>query len=155
MSLSPARPERVAGLTACALVLGLVACGGNGSSTLTKEQYASRLSRLCLVASDQLRELHVDNGVAAWRADGPRIVAIERRFNRRLAALKPPDSIRAAVADYTSANEHGFREAEAAVAAAKTGDVKQLQADLSRADKDNLATGPPAKKIGAAGCFIG
>jgi hypothetical protein len=153
--LSHARPERVAGLAACALVLGLAACGGSGSSTLTKEQYASKLSRLCLVAADQLRELHVDNGVGAWRADGPRIVAIERRFNRKLAALNPPDSIRTEVADYTSANEQGFRDIEAAVAAASAGDVRKLHADLSRADTDNLATGPPAKKIGAAGCFIG
>jgi hypothetical protein len=75
---------------------------------LTKEQYASKLSHLCLVAADQLRELHVDNGVAAWQADGPRILAIERRFNRKLAALKPPESIQAAVAAYTSANDRGF-----------------------------------------------
>lgn len=136
-------------------MLGLAACGGSGSSTLTREQYASRLSRLCLGAADQLRELHVDNGVAAWRADGSRIVRFERRFNRKLAALKPPESIRTAVADYTSAYEQGFRDTEAAVAAAKTGDANKLHADLSRADKDNLATGPPAKKIGAAGCFTG
>ena len=133
----------------------MAACGGSGSATLTKEQYASKLSRLCLVAADQLRELHVDNGVAAWRSDGPKIVAIERRFNRKLAALKPPESIQAAVVAYTKANDRGFRATEDAVAAAKSGDAQKLQAALQHANKDNLATGAPAKKIGAASCYIG
>ncbi len=135
-------------------MLALVACGGSGSATPNKEQYDAKLSRLCLVAADQLRELHVDNGVAAWRADGPRIVAIERRFNRKLAALKPPESIGAVVAAYTSANDRGFRATQDAVNAAKAGDAKRLQAALKQANKDNLATRPPAKKIGAAGCYI-
>jgi hypothetical protein len=152
MSSLRARPERVA---VCALVLALAACGGSGSATLTKQQYASRLSRLCMVAADQLRELHVDNGVAAWRADGPRIVAIERRFNRKLAALKPPESIQNAIAAYTRANDRGFRATHEAVGAAKAGAAKKLEAALQHANEDDLATGPPAKKIGAAGCYIG
>jgi hypothetical protein len=151
MSLSRARPERVA---VCALTLALAACGGGGTATLSKEQYASKLSRLCLVAADQLREMHVDNGVAAWRADGPRILAIERRFNRKLAALKPPESIQAAVAAYTSANDRGFRATQVAVGAAKPGAAKKLQAALQQANEADLATGPAAKKIGAAGCYV-
>lgn len=147
--------RRLPHVAACALVLGLAACGGGARATLTKEQYASKLSRLCLVSADQFRELHVDNGVAAWRADGSRIVAIERRFNRKVAALRPPQSIQTAVADYASANERGFRDTQAAVAAAKVGDPNSLHAALRRVDKDNLATGSPAKRIGAAGCFIG
>ena len=148
--MSRARPERAV----CALVLALTACGGSGTATLSKEQYASKLSRLCLVAADQLREMHVDNGVAAWRADGPRILAIERRFNRKLAALKPPESIQAAVATYPSANDRGFRATRVAVGAAKAGDPKKLQAALKHSNEDDLATAPAAKKIGAAGCYV-
>jgi hypothetical protein len=136
-------------------VLASAACGGSGAKTLTKEQYAAKLSRLCLVAADQLREMHVDNGVAAWRVDGPRILAIERRFNRKLAALKPPESIQAAVVAYTSANDRGFRATQDAVDAAKAGDAKKLQAALKQANEDDLATGPAAQKIGAAGCYVG
>ena len=136
-------------------MLALAACGGSGGATLTKEQYASKLSHLCLVAADQLRELHVDNGVAAWQADGPRILAIERRFNRKLAALKPPESIQAAVAAYTSANDRGFRATQDAVGAAEAGDAKRLQAALKQANEHDLATGPAAKKIRAAGCYVG
>ena len=135
-------------------MLALAACGGSGTATLSKEQYASKLSRLCLIAADQLREMHVDNGVAAWRADGPRILAIERRFNRKLAALKPPESIQAAVAAYASANDRGFGATQVAVGAAKAGDPKKLQAALKQANEDDLATGPAAKKIGAAGCYV-
>ena len=130
----------------------MAACGGSGTATLTKQQYASKLSRLCLLAADQLRELHLDNTVPAWRADGHRIVAIEQSFNRKLAALKPPHSIQAA---YTKANEGDFRDTEAAVAAAKAGDANGLRAAVRRANRDNLATAAPAREIGAAGCYIG
>jgi hypothetical protein len=137
------------------MVLTLAACGGGSSAAPTKQAYESALSRLCLVAADQLRELHLDTTVAAWRADGGKVVAIERNFNHKLAALKVPESIRAAVVAYTQANELTFRDAEAAVAAAKEGDAPRLRAALKRADGDGLATGAPAKAIGATGCYIG
>jgi hypothetical protein len=136
-------------------VLALAACGGGGAPTLTKAEYASKLSRLCLVAADQLRELHLDISVAAWKADGPRVVAIEQSFNHKLAALKAPDSIKTAVTAYTKANDKGFRDTEDAVAAAKAGDANKFHAELTQANKDNLATGAPAKAIGAQGCYIG
>jgi predicted secreted protein len=149
-----APPELTVGGAACALVLALAACGGGGSSTLSKQQYASKLSRLCLVAADRLRELHPDETVPAWRADGQRVVAIERSFNHKRAALKPPGSIQTAVAGYAKANDRGLRDTESAVAAAKAGDQKKLRAALSRAAADDAATVPPAKKIGASGYDI-
>ena len=147
-----ARPERVA---VCALVLALAACGGSSSATLSKEQYDSKMSRLCLVAADQIREVHYLTSVAALRAEGSRVVAIERRFNHKLASLKPPDSIRAAAAAYLRADERKVRDFEAAVAAAKARDRGKLQEALGQAITDTRATGPLAKKIGAAGCYIG
>jgi hypothetical protein len=142
-------------LAAVAPVLALAACGGGGGSTPTRAEYASRLSRLCLVAADQLRELHLDNTVAAWRTDGHRVVAIEQSFNRKLAALEPPDSIANAVAAYTKANAKSFRDTKAAVAAARARDASTLRAALRRANADDHATASPAKAIGARGCYIG
>jgi len=146
---------RVFRVAACLSALAVAGCGGGGAPTLTKAEYASKLSRLCLVAADQLRELHIDTSLAAWQVDGPRVVAIERSFNRKLAALKPPDSIKSAVAALTTANDKNLQATQDAVAAAKAGDAAKLHAALKQANKDDLATGAPVKAIGATGCYIG
>jgi hypothetical protein len=147
--------SRLPPAAACALLLALAACGGGGTPTLTQREYAARLSRLCLVSADRLRELHLDTKVTAWRANGRLVLATERSFNRRLAALEPPAAIQSAVAAYTNANDRSFRDTEAAVAAARAGNASKLRAGLRRAGKDDLATGTPAKTIGASGCYIG
>jgi hypothetical protein len=136
-------------------MLALAACGGGGASTLTKAEYASKLSRLCLVAADQLRELHMDTSVAAWQADGPQVLAIEQSFNRKLAALKPTGSIKTAVAALRNANDKTVEHTQDAVAAAKAGDATKFHAALAQANKDDLATTTPVKAIGAQGCYIG
>jgi hypothetical protein len=142
-------------LALCGVVLALAACGSSGGGTLTKAQYDAKLSRLCLVASDQFRELHLGNDVAGWKHDAQEITRIEHSFQTKLAALSPPDSIKAAVDEYTAANDKVTQETLAAVAAAKAGDAAKLHALINRANSDSLATWPAAKKIGAKGCYIG
>lgn len=141
-------------LAVCAAVLALAACGGGGA-TLTKAQYDAKLSHLCLLASDQYRELHLDNSVASWKNDATQITRIEQSFKTRLAALKPPSSIASAAADYTRANGKATRDTLAAVAAAKAGDTAKLHAKIKQSNRDSLATWPSAKVIGAKGCYIG
>lgn len=136
-------------------VLALAACGGSGGDTLTKAQYDARLSRLCLVAADQLRELHLDTTVAAWKHDAAQITRIERSFQTKLAALKPPGSIESTVAAYTKANNKATQETLAAVEAAKAGDAARLHAQIALSNRDSLATWASARKIGATGCYIG
>lgn len=145
-----------AALAICGAVLALAACGGSaGGATLTKAQYDSKLSHLCLVAADQFRELHLDNTVAAWRHDAQQISTIERSFQTKLAALKPPASITRAVATYVAKNDKATLDTEAAVAAARAGDAAKLHQLIDRSNHDDLATWPAAKEIGAKGCFIG
>lgn len=148
-------------LALSASVLALAACGGGGggtaggSGTLTKAGYDAKLSHLCLLASDQYRELHLENSVASWKHYAPQITRIEQSFDAKLAALKPPSSIAADVAAYTRANGKASRETLAAVAAAKAGDAAKLHLEIKESNKASLATWPSAKAIGATGCYIG
>ena len=142
-------------LAICAAVLGLAACGGSSASTLTKAQFDAKLSHLCLVADDQFRELHVDDTVASFAHDGPQILRINASFAAKLRALKPPESIKSAVAAYTAAEAKAAQDDKDAVAAAKAGDAAKLHAAIVRANHDGLATWPFAKQIGAKGCYIG
>ena len=134
------------------LVLALAACGGGGG--LTKAQYDAKVSGLCLLAADQLRELHRDNSAGAWRHYGPTVVHIEKHFDKSLAALKAPGDIAADARAFLTANEKLAADDMAAVAAANAGDGAKLRAAVIRSNKDGAATFPAAKAIGATGCYI-
>lgn len=136
------------------VVLALAACGGR---TLTKAQYAAKLSHLCFAAADQVRELHMDRSAESWKHDGRRRVAIDRHFLAALAALRPPPSIADAVAAYTAASAREFeddRDASAFVQG-RLHELTTLHALTDQANVDYLATARPAKQIGATGCYIG
>ena len=136
------------------LVSALAACGGGGGG-LTKARYDAKVSRLCLLASDQLRELHMDNSVGAWQHSGPSVVHIAEHFDKSLAALKAPGDIAADAAAYLKANEKLAADYKTAVAAANAGDSAKLRAAGNQSNKDGAATFPSAKAIGATGCYIG
>jgi hypothetical protein len=142
--------KRFVALAACVPVLALAACG----STSEKARYDARVSRLCLVAADQFRELHLDNSVGDWKRYGPTIVHIEEQFDNALAALPPPSSIAKPAAAFLDAYEKLAQDAKKAVAAANAGDRKSLRAAIAAGDEDDLATLPLAKTIGATGCYI-
>ncbi len=136
-------------------VLALAACGGgSGGGMLTKAQYDAKLSHLCLSSSDQVHELHISLGLLAWKVDGPRLVRIEKGFVTHMDALKAPDSITSAVTAYRAANEKAIADTQAAVDAAKAGDNAKLQAEIKQSNKDELATYPSAKQIGARDCYF-
>ena len=137
----------------CLAVLALAACGRD-AATLTQAEYDAKLSHLCSLAADQFRELHLDITVASWRHDAPEIIRIDQNFANKLAALKPPNSIAAAVADYRKASDKSFQDDKNAVAAAKAGDAAKLRAAITQGNKDNNATFPSAKAIGARGCYF-
>ncbi len=135
------------------LVLALAACGGGGG--LTKAQYDTKVSHLCLLAADQMRELHLDNSIGAWQHSGPSVVRVAEHFDKSLAALKAPGDIAADAAAYLKANEKLASDYKAAVAAANDGDRAKLLAAGNRSTRDGAATFPAAKAIGATGCYIG
>jgi hypothetical protein len=135
------------------LVLALAACGGGGGG-LTKAQYDAKVSRLCLLAADRLRELQLGNSIGAWRQSGSTVVRVAEHFDKSLAALKAPSDLAAGAAVYLRANEKLATDYKAAVAAANAGDRAKLRAVGVRATADGAATFPAAKAIGATGCYI-
>lgn len=147
-----AMAKRFVVLAACLPALALTACGAGG--TLTKAQYDAKVNRLCLVASDQFRELRLDNTVAGWKHDASNIVEIEQHFDNALAALKPPSSIAPAATAFLRAYEKLAQDAKDAVAAAKAGDRAKWRAAIAAGDNADRATYPPAKAMGAKGCYV-
>ncbi len=138
-----------------AVALVGASCGGGGKKQLDKEHYASALTKLCLLGSDQVRELHVDNTVAAWKHAGDELVKIEENFQKKFDALTPPDEIADAAREYRDANAKVLEDTRDAVSAAKDGDAAKLLAALQKSNTDNQDTWPPAQEIGATGCFPG
>ena len=139
-------------LLLCVCLLGLAACGSSG---LTKAQYDAKVSHLCLIASDQVRELHMDNSVAAWRHDGASLIHIGKHFDSTLATWKAPAEVAAQAAGFLTANEKELATVKVAVAAARADYGGLLRAAIKQVNKANLATARWAKTIGATGCYIG
>jgi hypothetical protein len=136
------------------LLLALAACGGGGT-TLAKKQYDTKVSRLCLLAADQMREIHMDASVSAWQHSGATVVRIAQQFATALAKLHAPDDIAADATAYLKADKKLVADYKAAVAAANAGDRATLRAAGEQSTKDGGATFPLAKAIGATGCYIG
>ena len=135
-------------------VLGLAACGG-GATGLTKAQYGAKVSHLCLVAADQLRELHMDDSVSVWEYSGPDVIRIDKHFDKALAALKAPAEIAADARAFLKAYEKVLADDKAAFAASQgRGDWPTLHKAWIQASKDSRASWPSAKAIGATGCYI-
>jgi len=136
------------------LILGVALAGCGGSGGLTKAQYAAKVSRLCLLASDQVRELHMDNSVSVWEYSGPQVIHIARHFDKALAALKAPADSATDAAAYLKANEKVLADDRAALTAARAGDWPTLRTAVNQANQDSRATWQPAKTLGATGCYI-
>lgn len=134
-------------------VLALAACGG--ASTLTKAQYDAKVSRLCLVAADQFRELHPTYTIGDYQHDGAAIVRIGRHFDQALAALKPPSSIAAEAAVFVAANKKVWADEKNLLGAAQAGTPATFLPALGQLSHDNEATKQPARAIGATGCYVG
>ncbi len=146
-------PRRTSVLLICSCVLALAACGG--SSGLSKAQYDAKVSRLCLIAADQFRELHMDYTVGSWRHSGTDAVRIAQHFDRAIAALKAPSTIASDAEVFLKANQMFAADYQDGVTAAKAGNPATLMLIDRRVSMDGAATSRAAKKIGATGCYIG
>jgi hypothetical protein len=134
---------------------GVVAgCGGGKKAAgLTKQAYAAAQSKICLLASDQLRELHLEATVSAYKARGDNVLKIEEAAIKKIDALVPPAEIKAAAKLYSDANHVVLADVKAAVSAAKAGDRTKFQQAFAKSNTDNSATYAPAKEIGARSCY--
>ena len=141
----------------CAVAAGCGGGGGGGNGgtagALSKDEFASKVSNLCLLADDQVHELHMTNSIIAWKNYGDRVVKIGQSFIDKVGALKAPDEIKGAVQEYLDANKKVVEDLRTATADAKKNDRKGMLAALAQGNKDNDDTWPPAKEIGAKSCY--
>lgn len=146
---------RLVVLAAFALVFALAACGGGSSGKLTKEQYTAKLNELCLHAADQFREMHLSNTFDGWQQNAPKIVRYRVRFNKAVAALKPPRSVSTEdSAGFLVSNKNALEDDRYAIAAAQAGDRIGFLHALRAEHNDNRAAHRAAVAIGATGCYV-
>jgi hypothetical protein len=138
-------------LAVVALVLALAACGA-GTSRLTKAQYRTRVSQLCLLAADQFREMHLVNTIGDWRYNATKIVHMRVRFNKALAALKPPLAIASKAAAVLGASKNALADDRRVIAAARAGDDAGFGHALGAQKSDQLFALRSEMAIGATGC---
>jgi hypothetical protein len=140
-----------ASLLAVGACVAAAGCGGGGKS-LSKAEYASKLDRVCLVSTDQFHELHLDLTVGDWKARGADVVKIDEDFLKKFDALKPPDELKDAAAEYRSSQQKVLDDAKAAYQAAKDGNGTKLRAAIDQSNKDNGLGRAPARELGTPGC---
>jgi hypothetical protein len=144
-------------LVACVPALALAGCGSGSSSagTLTKAQYDAKLNRMCFLAADKVRELHMDNSLGDWKAFGPELAAIDHHFANRLHPEEAPAAIASAAQAFARAQEKVVRSDEAAITAANAGDRAKLRLAIARVTEADRATSQPAQQVGATDCYFG
>jgi hypothetical protein len=145
--------RRLAGVPIVLLALAVSACGGGKKADkLTKQEYASALNKICLVAADQLRELHLDTTIGTYKARGDDIVDVIAKATSKFEALTPPAVVEDAAKTFNASYDRLLADTKDAVAAATAGDRTKWEQALSKADADSQAGRAPAKEIGATGC---
>jgi GTP1/Obg family GTP-binding protein len=89
--------RKVAGALVVALALALAGCGG--SSTLSKADFAKQASAACTTARKDSEKTKA-KGIAAFV---DKIEAYQRNKLKGIEALKPPDELKTAYAEYKDA----------------------------------------------------
>src|SRR5262245_42220897 len=145
-------PRRSVVLAVLALVLALAACGGGGPNRLPKEEYAAKVSKLCLRAAKQFREMHLVNTMEGWQQNANEMVRIRMRFNKGLGALKVPISIKTDAADLLVSYQSLLDSDEFVFAAARAGDRLGFFHALRAQRRDERGAHRAAQEMGAKGC---
>src|SRR6476646_2743796 len=97
-------------VAAAVLLLALPACGGGGSSRLSREDYIAAVNKLCLRTADQFAKLNLLNTMDDWQRNAAAIIRIRVRFNKDLAALKPPPALKYDVAAFAGAYKYALSD---------------------------------------------
>jgi hypothetical protein len=140
----------------CAGALAVAGCGGSDSSAgtaVTKQQYASALSKLCREAADQYGKLHLDGTITRWKTDGDRALKTQETFTDKFHALRVPAALKKAAQEYGNTNAKLLQDTRDAIAAAKSGDATKFNAAVKQSTADTVPNLAAAQKIGAKGCY--
>jgi hypothetical protein len=144
---------------ASALAVALLAAGcgggGGGGKSLSKEQYAAQLSKICSDANAQRKQVGSVNGIADVAQKGPKLKAALDQLIAKAEKLKPPKEIKADADKIIAESKQLSALLGQVIDAAKKNDlakIAQLGAQGQALTKDLDALGT---KVGAPACAQG
>jgi hypothetical protein len=129
----------------------MTACGG--SNSLSREQYASRLSAMCDDFSNREQAIGDPQSVKDLVEKGPRVVeAFEQAIVEPVHELKAPDEISARASRLIDLTDQQRDVLRGLVAAAKSSDYAKVNELASKNATLNRQASSIAKKLGATSC---
>ena len=143
-------------LSLCAIGCAAIAAGCGGSSTLSKQELASKADAIC---RDNRREVALQLGslpttpaaIAAYDAGDLRL---DPPFERRLQALKPPKSENSAWKAYLASRTASVSVSRREAAVARTGNQRALQAFTAQRQAGSQLRARLAQQLGFKVCGV-
>ncbi len=126
--------------------------GGGGSKSLTKQEYAAQLNKICADANADRKKVGNVGSPADVVSKGPKLLAAFDRLVSRAEKLKPPSDIKADSDKLLSEAKQLRDLISQVIDAAKTNDLTKItqlgaKGDALTKDLDALGT-----KLGAPAC---
>lgn len=136
------------------LVLAAVLVGGcGGGDTLSKEQYASKLSAACADFREQEREIGEPQTLADLVEKGPRVLeAFERTIVDSVHSLKAPDEIGDQADRMVELADQQRDVLGELIAAARKSEVAKVTELAAKNAALNEEANSSARKLGATAC---
>jgi hypothetical protein len=149
-----ARPALFLAVVAAAALLaagcGRGGGGGGGTTTLSKEEFASSITKICTEGRKKIANLGIDlSSVSGIANAGDKAVDLETEQIEQFKSLHPPDEIKDQVDDFVSKAETSRDKLRELVDAAKNGDTSKLPTLASEVTSTGQAVHDAASTFGA------
>jgi hypothetical protein len=138
---------------ACAAI-GVAGCGGSSNKALSYSDFSKKANEICKTENVKIKATSAKltgvpaNDAPIWTTLVPQLQAA----SDKIAALKPPDQLKATFDEFNSINDQQIAGAKKAEAAAKAGDqatyIAAVKAGKPLGQQSDLA----ASKLGAIEC---
>ena len=136
------------------LVLSLAAagCGGGGSKTLSKAEYASELNQICEGYNAKIKEIGRPANPAELATKGPKLLREFEKAISKAEKLKAPDELEADAAAFVASAKELDGAISALLDAAKKNDRGKIAPLVAKADAVAARGDALGRKLGAPAC---
>jgi hypothetical protein len=143
-------------LALCSAACAAIAAGCGGSSTLSKQELASKADAICVdnrrVVAEELGSLPTTPAAIAAYDGGD--LRIDPQFESRLGDLKPPKSVTSAYKGYLASRKASLDLTRREEAAARSGNPRALQAFTAQRQAGSQERARLAKQLGFKVCGV-
>jgi hypothetical protein len=137
------------------LAFAVAGCGGEGSKTLSKEEYASRLRQICASANAEQKRIGTPTSISEFSAKAPKLLDVFDKAVAKVEKLKPPDELKSTAGRFVSQLKQIRRLIDQVLAAAKKNDAAKVLQLGAQAQSLSNAADAAARKLGAPACVSG